>query len=80
MGKMILVTGYRRENFGERFDCICQALARLAENNDVQIAGLDNALGKADIVVLLVDHKPFRVIDRDNLQQKIVIDTRGIWH
>ncbi len=36
--KMILVTGHRRENFGERFENICRALARVAENRpDVQI-------------------------------------------
>ena len=36
--KLILVTGHRRENFGERFENICRALARVAENRpDVQI-------------------------------------------
>ncbi len=35
--KMILVTGHRRENFGQRFEDICHALARLAENDAVQI-------------------------------------------
>ncbi|EXJ15010.1 non-hydrolyzing UDP-N-acetylglucosamine 2-epimerase [Imhoffiella purpurea] len=35
--RMILVTGHRRENFGEGFERICQALAVLAEREDVQI-------------------------------------------
>jgi len=35
--KLILVTGHRRENFGEGFEKICQALATLAERSDVQI-------------------------------------------
>ena len=36
--KLILVTGHRRENFGERFENICRALAQVAENRpDVQI-------------------------------------------
>ncbi len=36
--KLILVTGHRRENFGERFENICHALAQVAENRpDVQI-------------------------------------------
>lgn len=35
--KLILVTGHRRESFGEGFDRICQALAELAKRNDVQI-------------------------------------------
>lgn len=35
--KIILVTGHRRENFGEGFLNICKALAHLTKNNDVEI-------------------------------------------
>jgi UDP-N-acetylglucosamine 2-epimerase (non-hydrolysing) len=35
--RLILVTGHRRESFGEGFENICQALAQLAERNDVEI-------------------------------------------
>ena len=35
--KLILVTGHRRENFGESFENICRALATLANRDDVQI-------------------------------------------
>lgn len=35
--KLILVTGHRRENFGDGFERICRALARLAERADVEI-------------------------------------------
>ncbi|MDD2899061.1 MAG: UDP-N-acetylglucosamine 2-epimerase (non-hydrolyzing) [Desulfuromonadaceae bacterium] len=35
--KMILVTGHRRENFGEGFENICRALKQLGERDDVQI-------------------------------------------
>ena len=35
--KVILVTGHRRESFGDGFERICQALAMLAERSDVQI-------------------------------------------
>jgi UDP-N-acetylglucosamine 2-epimerase len=35
--KLILVTGHRRENFGDGFERICDALANLAERPDVQI-------------------------------------------
>ncbi len=34
---IILVTGHRRENFGEGFRNICDALRRLAERDDVEI-------------------------------------------
>ena len=35
--KVILVTGHRRESFGDGFTRICQALATLAKRDDVQI-------------------------------------------
>ncbi|MBS0351597.1 MAG: UDP-N-acetylglucosamine 2-epimerase (non-hydrolyzing), partial [Proteobacteria bacterium] len=35
--KLILVTGHRRENFGAGFDHICEALAYLAGNSELQI-------------------------------------------
>lgn len=35
--KMVLVTGHRRESFGDGFLQICNALARLAEREDLQI-------------------------------------------
>jgi len=35
--KLILVTGHRRESFGQGFENICQALLKLAERDDVQI-------------------------------------------
>jgi UDP-N-acetylglucosamine 2-epimerase (non-hydrolysing) len=35
--KLIVVTAHRRESFGEGFERICRALARLAERPDVQI-------------------------------------------
>lgn len=35
--KLILVTGHRRESFGDGFKKICQALATIAENPEVQI-------------------------------------------
>lgn len=35
--KLILVTGHRRENFGEGFEQICHGLRALAERDDVEI-------------------------------------------
>lgn len=34
---IILVTGHRRENFGDGFIHICKAIKRIASNNDVQV-------------------------------------------
>jgi len=57
-----------------------QSLPESLSQKSIQMAGLDEALTRADIIVLLVDHRQFCQIDREKLQQKIVIDTRGIWH
>lgn len=35
--KLILVTGHRRENFGQAFENICHGIKRLAERSDVQV-------------------------------------------
>jgi len=35
--RLVLVTGHRRENFGDGFRQICQALGELAQRDDVQI-------------------------------------------
>lgn len=35
--KLILITAHRRESFGQEFENVCQAVARLAEREDVQI-------------------------------------------
>lgn len=35
--KLILVTGHRRESFGEGFERICKALGKIGEREDVQI-------------------------------------------
>ncbi|MGO2311170.1 MAG: UDP-N-acetyl-D-mannosamine dehydrogenase [Brachybacterium tyrofermentans] len=51
----------------------------LAEQDNVELADLDSALDRADIVLLMVDHDPFKEIDRELLQEKIVIDTKGLW-
>lgn len=46
---------------------------------EVQLVNIETALDRADIVLLLVDHKQFTTINKDLLAKKIVIDTRGLW-
>lgn len=70
--KLILITGHRRENFGARFEDICHALARLAENEHIQIVypvhlnpnvqePVNRILGKNKNVTLIdpLDYLPF---------------------
>jgi UDP-N-acetylglucosamine 2-epimerase (non-hydrolysing) len=35
--KIILVTGHRRENFGSKFEAICNSLLKIAERDDIEI-------------------------------------------
>ncbi|SLM65000.1 MULTISPECIES: UDP-N-acetyl-D-mannosamine dehydrogenase [Dickeya] len=37
------------------------------------------ALAAADILVVLVDHRPFRAIKPEQVRQRWVVDTKGIW-
>ena len=54
-------------------------LPRELAASGLQLHDLDDALGRANIVLLLVDHASFRSVDRNLLDGKIIIDTRGIW-
>jgi len=53
--------------------------ASLSQASNIRLVELREALAAADIVLLLVDHRQFKRIDRDLLKPKITIDTRGIW-
>jgi UDP-N-acetyl-D-mannosaminuronic acid dehydrogenase len=46
---------------------------------DVKLTDTFTAIDRADVIVLLVDHRQFRYIDRNSLSKKKVIDTRGLW-
>jgi UDP-N-acetylglucosamine 2-epimerase (non-hydrolysing) len=87
--KLILVTGHRRENFGDGFERICQALARLAGRPDVQIVypvhlnpnvqePVRRLLGKADRIHLIepLEYLPFvYLMERAKI---IITDSGGI--
>ncbi len=53
--------------------------ADLAACANVEHADLDDAIERADIVVLLVDHKEFKLVPKSALLARIVVDTRGVW-
>ncbi|WP_427183814.1 UDP-N-acetyl-D-mannosamine dehydrogenase [Bordetella bronchialis] len=44
----------------------------------VELVGLHDAISRADIVVILVDHRSFKALDPARLYARIVIDTRGM--
>jgi UDP-N-acetyl-D-mannosaminuronic acid dehydrogenase len=51
----------------------------LAALDNVTLADTAEGIAAADIVVLLVDHKEFKNLDRALLAEKSIIDTRGVW-
>jgi len=87
--RTILVTGHRRENFGEGFERICTALATLAGRDDVQIVfpvhlnpqvqePVNRLLGGLANVHLIapLDYLPFvALMDRSHL---IITDSGGV--
>jgi UDP-N-acetyl-D-mannosaminuronic acid dehydrogenase len=54
-----------------------QLPASLAEK--VTLQPVDRALKEADLLVMLVDHKPFKAIPADQIQQSWIVDTKGVW-
>lgn len=87
--KLILVTGHRRENFGQGFENICQALADLASRGDVQVVypvhlnpnvqePVNRILANVPNVVLLPpqDYLPFvYLMDKAHL---LITDSGGV--
>lgn len=53
--------------------------SRLATVGDAEFTDMQDAVNRADIVLLLVDHDKFLEIDRKQLMEKIIIDSRGLW-
>jgi UDP-N-acetylglucosamine 2-epimerase (non-hydrolysing) len=87
--KMILVTGHRRENFGDGFLNICQSLKELAQRDDVQIIypvhlnpnvqkPVNDILGEMDNVHLIApqDYLPFVYLM--NQSHIILTDSGGV--
>ena len=51
----------------------------LRRNIAIELVDLEFALGVANVVVLLTDHREFRELDVDRLATKQMVDTRGVW-
>jgi UDP-N-acetyl-D-mannosaminuronic acid dehydrogenase len=46
---------------------------------EFELYSLEYVLEHANVLVLLTDHKQFKKIPRKILQEKVVVDTRGVW-
>ena len=56
-----------------------EALPRELEGKSITFTDALTAIDRADIVVLLVDHRQFGLIDPRALEDKKLVDTRGLW-
>jgi len=50
----------------------------LTEHDEFDLITSDELIRRSDIILLLVDHKEFKSIKRLELNEKVLIDTRGI--
>ena len=87
--KLILVTGHRRENFGEGLENICAAVLKIAEKSDVEVVFVlhMNPNVKNIIVGILDDHANIHLIEAVdyplfvwlmNQSEVIISDSGGI--
>jgi UDP-N-acetyl-D-mannosaminuronic acid dehydrogenase len=53
---------------------------KLTKYQNIKFSLLNEAIEKANVVIVLVAHKQFKNIDRILLDEKIIIDSCGIWH
>ncbi|MEA1062657.1 UDP-N-acetyl-D-mannosamine dehydrogenase [Apirhabdus apintestini] len=44
-----------------------------------ELVDISAALARADVLVMLVDHRAFKAIDAGNILQPWIVDTRGVW-
>ncbi|NOQ14857.1 MAG: UDP-N-acetyl-D-mannosamine dehydrogenase [Methyloprofundus sp.] len=49
------------------------------QGDNVKLVSLADSLGEANIIVTLTDHTVFKQVKQSVLQEKVIIDARGIW-
>jgi UDP-N-acetyl-D-mannosaminuronic acid dehydrogenase len=57
----------------------CEPNINITNFDEFDIYELSEVLQKADLLVVLVDHDEFKAVDKSLLQEKVIIDCRGIW-
>ena len=69
-----IVRTIKERNIGEIL--VCEP--NLTSHDEFELSSLDDVIAKADIILLLVDHRPFGKLTATGLKEKVLIDTRGI--
>ncbi len=70
-----IVRDLQREEVGKLL--ICEP--NVDTHPEFDLVPLADAVAEADIILLLVDHKEFRALNAHRIQDKILIDTRGVF-
>ena len=70
-----IVRDLQREDVGKLL--ICEP--NVDTHPEFDLVPLAEAVAEADIILLLVDHKEFRALNAHRIQDKILIDTRGVF-
>lgn len=68
-----IVKQLQHENMGD----ILVAEPNLSSHKSFDLLPFQEVISRSDIILLLVDHKPFKKIKAIDLKEKILIDTRG---
>jgi UDP-N-acetyl-D-mannosaminuronic acid dehydrogenase len=69
-----IVKKLKEENIGELL--VCEP--NLDAHDEFDLIALEEVLARADIILLLVDHRKFKSLKASELNEKVLIDTRGI--
>lgn len=69
-----IVRGLARDQVGRLL--VCEPNIR--SHPEFELVALGDAVAQADIILLLVDHSSFKALPAHKLQDKIIIDTRGV--
>ena len=72
---LAIVRGLRDADVGELL--VCEP--NLRTHPEFTLTTMEEAVAAADIVLLLVDHRPFRRLKPAQLKEKVLIDTRGLF-
>lgn len=70
------------QTYGDKIsvvDPFVETLPKTLQQHGVRKVDLDDALSKAGILIVLVDHEAFRRVASDQRNGAVVYDTRGIW-
>jgi UDP-N-acetyl-D-mannosaminuronic acid dehydrogenase len=70
--------GIVKQIIEEKMGQVLVAEPNLKEHKDFDLLPYQEVINRSDIIVLLVDHKPFKTLTAIDLKEKILIDTRGV--